>query len=124
MPHFRMSMTRQGVDLRKVPDSTRPFLRTAAQDTIDDMIATAKRRAPVRTGHLRRNITGALESDSSPFRGWVGVDESVVPYWKYPEYGTVHMAARPYLRPTVAEVKPRVRARVLEAIELGKQNAR
>lgn len=63
-----------------------------------DIQAGAQRRAPVDTGTLRASIQ-ARRISATHWEVWVGVD-----YGIYLEYGTVHMAARPYLRPAVAAV--------------------
>lgn len=56
----------------------------------------ARSLASVRTGRLKR----AILSLSNGLRGRVGFSEKV-PYWKFVEYGTVKMSARPFIRPSV-----------------------
>jgi HK97 gp10 family phage protein len=68
-----------------------------------DIQSGAQRRAPVDTGTLRASIQAKRISDTH-WEVWVGVD-----YGIYLEYGTVNMAARPYLRPAVAEVADQFR---------------
>lgn len=63
-----------------------------------DIQAGAQRRAPVDTGTLKASIQ-AKRISATHWEVWVGVD-----YGIYLEYGTVHMAAQPYLRPAVADV--------------------
>lgn len=63
--------------------------------------ADAKRRAPVRTGALRRSIQSVIRAAAAVVR--VGVD-----YGVYVEYGTHRMPARPYLRPAVEAAVPRL----------------
>lgn len=55
----------------------------------------AKDRAPVRTGHLRRNIS----SEATENEAVIGVSLAIVPYAWYQEAGTSKMPAHPYLRP-------------------------
>lgn len=58
----------------------------------------AKRRAPYRTGTLRRSI--AIEDGPGPLEVTIGTDLNYAPYV---EFGTSRMAARPYLRPALDE---------------------
>lgn len=65
----------------------------------------AKRRVPVRTGRLRssiRNIKRYL--NKTVFTN--------VHYARHVEYGTVKMAARPYMRPSWEEERPRLVAAI------------
>lgn len=62
--------------------------------------SAAKRLCPVDTGRLRASITHGLARDDAGIFGWVGTD---VEYAPYVELGTSRMAARPYLRPALAE---------------------
>lgn len=55
----------------------------------------ARDRAPVDTGHLRRNISYY----ATPNYAIIGVDLNTVPYAWYQEAGTSKMQAHPYLRP-------------------------
>lgn len=58
----------------------------------------AKRRVPVLTGNLRRSIT------NGPLAGQTAVAVGTnVEYAPHVEYGTVKMAAQPYLRPAMDE---------------------
>lgn len=68
-----------------------------------DIQAGAQRRAPVDTGTLRASIQ-AKRINATTWEVYVGVD-----YGIYLEFGTRHMAARPYLRPAVAEVADQFR---------------
>lgn len=58
----------------------------------------AKEGAPYRTGTLRRSI--AIEDGPGEYEVSIGTD---VEYAPYVEFGTVNMAARPYLRPALDE---------------------
>ena len=71
-------------------DTHAAFLRSARL-----VQRNAKDRAPVDTGHLRRNIDYRATSDMAV----IGVSLDVVPYAWYQEAGTVYMPAHPYLRP-------------------------
>lgn len=56
----------------------------------------AKDLCPVDTGNLRNSITHTSEGKAV----YIGTN---VAYGKYPELGTVKMAAQPYLRPAAAD---------------------
>jgi HK97 gp10 family phage protein len=58
--------------------------RETAQDIADEM------NPPVRTGDLKSSINPTDD----------GV--TMADYWRYVEYGTVHMAPQPFVRPAVA----------------------
>lgn len=65
---------------------------------------SARRKAPYRTGHLRRNIV----SEATEKCAEIGVDLNVVPYAWYQEAGTSRMQAHPYLRPALASRRPAI----------------
>lgn len=65
-----------------------------------DIEAGAKVRAPVDTGTLRNSIQASMVGVAH-WRVTVGAD-----YGVHVEWGTVHMAAQPFLRPAVTEVRP------------------
>lgn len=65
-----------------------------------DIEAIAKANAPVDTGTLRNSIK-AVKIATAVWRVIVGVE-----YGLYVEWGTVHMAAQPYLQPAVNTVRP------------------
>lgn len=65
-----------------------------------DIQANAQTRAAVRTGLLKSSIR-ARRVGPAHWEVTVGVA-----YGIYVEYGTVHMAAQPFLRPAIAVVRP------------------
>lgn len=85
-------------DLPKIIKGMEPKAARIVAKAALDIQAGAQRRAPVDTGTLRASIQ-AKRISATHWEVWVGVD-----YGIYLEYGTVRMAARPYLRPAVAEV--------------------
>jgi len=89
-------------NLPKLP----PELHKAAVDEIArsafEVEAGAKAVVPVRTGLLRRSIHTVFELGG--LRALVGPS---VFYGVYVEFGTRHMAARPYMRPAAAKTLPR-----------------
>lgn len=82
----------------KIIQGLEPKANAIVRKTALDIEAGAKVRAPVDTGTLRASIQ-AKRVGNMHWEVWVGVD-----YGIYPEYGTVNMAARPYLRPAVNAV--------------------
>ena len=79
-----------------------------------DVEARAKAVVPVRTGTLRRSIHSIFANG-----GLTGICGPDTPYDKDIEFGTRHMAARPYMRPAAALVLPRF-AEALKAILAGR----
>lgn len=75
---------------------------------------SARRKAPHKTGHLRRNIVSevhnAYSKDPRDTYAEIGVSLTVVPYAWYQEAGTSTMQAHPYLRPGLASSKPAITA--------------
>lgn len=72
----------------------------------------AKRRAPVRTGYLRSNITAAKAGKNA-------ADViSAAPYAAYVEFGTSKMAPRAHLRPAIDASMDDMVAAVIEGVEL------
>ena len=64
--------------------------------------AAAKRLCPVDTGRLRSSITWTLGRDSLGLLAVVGTN---VTYAMHVEFGTINMAAQPYLRPALAAAR-------------------
>jgi HK97 gp10 family phage protein len=60
----------------------------------------AKRLCPVDTGRLRASITSTVAVDAQGLYGIVGTN---VTYAAHVEFGTRNMAARPFLRPALAD---------------------
>ena len=72
----------------------------------------AKRRAPVRTGYLRSNITAAKAGKNA-------ADViSAAPYAAYVEFGTSKMAPRAHLRPAIDASMDDMVAAIVEGVEL------
>ena len=72
----------------------------------------AKRRAPVRTGYLRSNITAAKAGKNA-------ADViSAAPYAAYVEYGTSKMAPRSHMRPAIEATIDDMAAAIIEGVEL------
>lgn len=78
--------------------------RAVVTKTAMDLEAHAKTRVPVDTGTLKNSIQAAEVSGGPGTVHWrvtVGAD-----YGLYVEWGTVNMAAQPFIQPAVAAVSP------------------
>ena len=90
----------------------RPLVASVA----DAFVAQAKTRVPVRTGKLRDAIkvdTSRAEATDTLTRAVVHVASDQKKkgepfYWRFFEYGTSKMKARPYIRPTLDVDGPRL----------------
>jgi len=71
----------------------RPAVRTIVQETCFAIETTAKIKVPVDTGALRASIHSEMTGDTS------GMVSTNIEYSVYQEYGTVKMAATPYMTP-------------------------
>lgn len=69
--------------------------------TAFDVLAGASQRVPVDTGALKNS--GHVEDGSSDLEKIVSYP---MDYAGYVEYGTVHMAAQPYLTPAIEAARP------------------
>ena len=80
---------------------TRAGVAEAQAKAAVDTTTLAKRLCPVDTGRLRSSIRPRL--DAANLDAEVFTD---VFYAEYVEYGTVHMAAEPFLRPAWNTIQP------------------
>jgi len=112
-------------------------LRSVAWRTSRRVMEQAKAKVPVDTGYTQDNIYVAEEPDKKLFRVEAGTDRprvrivthakpsgrvhtqsvtlNMLPVWL--EYGTIHMAARPFLRPAADAEIDRYKAEMLAAAE-------
>lgn len=88
---FRRALPRvfRQIELRTAADLQRLALRVQLE---------ARRLAPVDTGRLRASIQHVMGADDRGPYADVGTN---VQYAPHVEYGTVHMAAQPFLRPAL-----------------------
>lgn len=86
--------------LPKIAAQLRPRAGAIVRKAAFDIEAGAKVRAPVLTGILRASIQTVMVTPLH-YRVSVGAD-----YGIYQEYGTVHMAAHPFLGPAINQVAP------------------
>ena len=105
--------------------ATRKGLRVAANLVRDE----ARRRAPMRTGRLRRNITVSVSSKVAKVRVREGsvkskkagiaarTDPQNAYYARFLEHGTSKMAARPFMRPALDAQKDKAVSGFRDAVQ-------
>lgn len=96
-------MTLTGMDgllraLRETPEIARAELAYAVSASVAAIAQRMRATVPRRSGLLRSSISTSTRSTQ---RGIVGrVEIGIDPfYWHFLEFGTVNMAARPFIRP-------------------------
>lgn len=72
--------------------------RAAVLKSAERVAAKARSYAPVDTGYLKSSIEASSVTSGKEADILVGA-----PYGAYVEYGTVHMAAQPFLTPAIRE---------------------
>jgi HK97 gp10 family phage protein len=98
-------------DLPKLAAGAQAFAELALAKLAFDLEGEAKRRAPVDTGFLRTSIRAV------PGAGLLHAEVVVTAdYAAFVEYGTVRMAARPYLTPAAELVAARAEAVTLASL--------
>lgn len=81
----------------------RKVLMAATRDGAAVIVEAAEERAPRLTGNLAENMTSRIyESSPAEVTARIGPDKST-PYGRFPEFGTIHAKAEPYLRPALDE---------------------
>lgn len=101
--------------LPQIADALPSLIEQVVKKAALDISAQAKVKAPVDTGALRASITAEPEDAET----WVVYSDK--DYSVFVEFGTIHMAPEPYMRPAVDAVRGSLQA-ALAAIEgkLGK----
>jgi HK97 gp10 family phage protein len=94
----------------RIAAALRPACGEIVQETILAIETGAKIVVPVDTGALRASIESDMTGDTS------GEVATAIEYSVYVEYGTVHMAARPYMTPA-AEAERRHFMRKMSDLE-------
>lgn len=100
--------------LKQLPDFAKGEAQQAINTTAFTIARQASRRAPKRTGTLQGEIQWQARPRS--VTAVVGVTPKAH-YWKWVEYGTVKMNARPFLRPAAESEKTPHEQRLLRAME-------
>lgn len=94
--HIRVESNRFPDLINKAPDRARELVKKAAYE----LEARAKTEVPVDTGNLRNSIRTSFENG-----GLTGIVSTNVEYAAYVEFGTVKMAAQPYMTPAAEQVR-------------------
>lgn len=92
--------------LQSAPEVVRSLSSAAINTSTFAIAQRARALVPVDTGKLKN----AIEANKvvTALTGSVGVNKSVDAfYWRFVEFGTKHMAARPFFRPAAEEERDR-----------------
>lgn len=100
-------------DFAKIAHGLEPKLATIVTATTLEIAAHAKEIVPVKTHNLQRSIH---TEHPERLRGLAGTD---VEYARFVEYGTVNMAAQPYLTPAVEAARAKFVGRVRRVFDHG-----
>jgi HK97 gp10 family phage protein len=111
--------------LRKLPDDARAEVQqvfdVTAFQVAQKAIAAAPERAP--TAKHGVHLKDAFSWKRRKFGAVVGVDPRAF-HWKFFEYGTKYMPARPMFRPAMEAMRADHRARLVQALERAKSKMR
>ena len=83
--------------LKGAPEAVRVRASSAVAASTFAIAQRARALMPVASGDLKRAIT--TTRTASGLSGSVGLDTRDTYYWRFVEFGTRHMAARPFFRP-------------------------
>lgn len=100
--------------LRRLPTLAKEAAQKVMDVTAFNVARGAQARAPVRTGALKRGIQ--WQSRPRMTRAVVGVVPTAF-HWRYLEYGTVKITARPFIRPAAEAEKSDHQSRMLRALD-------
>lgn len=103
--------------LKKLPQFAKDRAQKEMDTTAFHVSRRAQEKAPVRAvggGTLKRSIRWASRPRSVSAVVGVGPDAW---YWKFLEYGTVKMGARPFMRPAAESMDKDHESRLLRALE-------
>lgn len=101
--------------LKMLPDKAKGEAQQAIDTTAFYVARGAIARAPQLTGLLQRSI--AWQRRPRSVSAVVGVDNAEAYYWKFLEYGTVKMSARPMFRPAAEAEREAHLSRLERALE-------
>ena len=91
--------------LRDMVEQVTKALPEAMLESVSIIEASAKEKAPVRTGALRDSIISDVEETTTEVSVEVG---PTIDYADDVEFGGVRRAAKPYLRPSIDELEDTV----------------
>lgn len=100
--------------LRKLPEFARAEVQQTMDTTAFQVANGAKARAPRRTGALANAI--GWKSRPRSLSAVVGINVAAAPHWRFVEYGTVKMAAKPFLRPSALSMESNHAGRLGQAL--------
>ena len=92
--------------VRKLDKLGRVDLTKPMKDSAYLVENNAKREAPVDTGRLKGSISNRVESKAGYIEGTIGTS---VDYAPHQEYGTSKQRGKPFLRPALAQAKPKIK---------------
>lgn len=108
------TMKQANAVLRRLPAAAKAAAQQVMDVTAFQVARAAEARAPRDTGRLKGSI--AWESRPRSTKAVVGVRDPQAYYWKYIEYGTVKMQARPMFRPAAMSVEREHERRLEQAL--------
>jgi len=86
--------------LARAPEAVKPYATSALTAAAYSIASRAKSLVPVNTGTLRSAITyNVARAGLSAGVGLEKSDFEDTGYWRFVEFGTKHMPARPFFRP-------------------------
>jgi HK97 gp10 family phage protein len=103
--------------LRRLPEFAKIEVQIVIDVTAYQVAQGAIARAPEDTGRLKHSITN--QSRPRTVSSVVGIQQGFITfpyYWKFIEYGTVKMGARPMFRPAAMAVEGDHQARLEQAL--------
>lgn len=100
--------------LRKLPEFARDDAQKVFDVTAFQVSRAAQAQAPNKTGLLRRSIDWATRPRS--LSAVVTVAREAF-YWRFVEFGTVKMPARPFFRPAALSMREDHHQRLIQALE-------
>jgi HK97 gp10 family phage protein len=118
--------------LRSVLPATEQELASTQVEVARELANRIKPRAPVRTGRYRDSIEGAKLS-SRPGDKFIGRGKTKDPNatgifadfrWRWLEFGTVRMPARPHIFPTYRAYRKELRRKMANAVNKAVRRAR
>lgn len=98
----KVTVTLTGFDalqraLAGAPEAVRDMSSSAIASSAFAIAQRARALVPVASGDLKRAIATSMVARG--LTGSVGLSTPDTPYWRYVEFGTRFMAARPFFRP-------------------------
>lgn len=83
--------------LKAAPDVVRNYASSAVATSAFAVAQRARSLVPVATGTLKREIESSRVVGG--LTGRVGIASAAGSYWRFVEFGTIRMPARPFFRP-------------------------